>query len=170
MIKPRLILLSDLFGGNPEWIQHYIEILEPKFEIQYYDVLKLAQIDSSADEKEIHNQFLNGGIERAVNNLLDYEKEEVAVLGFSIGGTIAWKASLRSLKTSQLIAVSSTRLRFETEIPNCEIELYFGSNDFNKPNQQWSLDLKLTNNIFENEDHQLYLKKQNILLICSNFL
>jgi len=170
MIKPRLILLSDLFGGNPEWIQHYIEILEPKFEIQYYDVLKLAQIDSSADEKEIHNQFLNGGIERAVNNLLDYEKGEVAVLGFSIGGTIAWKASLRSLKTSQLIAVSSTRLRFETEIPNCEIKLYFGSNDFNKPNQQWYSDLKLTNNIFENEDHQLYLKKQNILLICSNFL
>lgn len=170
MIKPRLILLSDLFGGNPEWIQYYVEILEPKFDVQFYDVLKLAQIDSSNDEKEIHNQFLSRGIEKAVANLLNYEKGDIAILGFSIGGTIAWKASLRGLKTIQLVAVSSTRLRFETEVPNCEMQLYFGSNDFNKPNQQWFSNLKMTSQIFENEDHWLYSKKNNILLICSNFL
>jgi len=170
MKKPRLLLLSDLFGGNPEWIQNYIEILEIKFDVQYYDVLKLAQIDSSSDEREIHNQFLNGGIEKAVNSLLDFEKEKVAILGFSIGGTIAWKASLRGLQITQLVAVSSTRLRFETEIPSCKVKLYYGEKDLNKPNMQWFLDLKISNEIIENQDHILYQEKDYAFLICSNFL
>ncbi|KAF2327022.1 alpha/beta hydrolase [Flavobacterium nitrogenifigens] len=170
MKKPRLLLLSDLFGGNPEWIQNYIEILEIKFDVQYYDILKLAQIDSSRDEKEIHNQFLNGGIEKAVNNLLDFEKEKVAILGFSIGGTIAWKASLRGLEITQLLAVSSTRLRFETEIPSCKVKLYYGEKDLNKPNMQWFLDLKISTEIIENQDHILYQEKDYAFLICSNFL
>lgn len=163
-------MLSDLFGGNPEWIQNYIEILEIKFDVQYYDVLKLAQIDSSSDEREIHNQFLNGGIEKAVNSLLDFEKEKVAILGFSIGGTIAWKASLRGLQITQLVAVSSTRLRFETEIPSCKVKLYYGEKDLNKPNMQWFLDLKISNEIIENQDHILYQEKDYAFLICSNFL
>lgn len=170
MKKPRLLLLSDLFGGNPEWIQYYIEILELKFDVQYYDVLKLAQIDSSSDEKEIHNQFLNGGIEKAVNNLLDFEKEKVAVLGFSIGGTIAWKASLRGLQITQLVAVSSTRLRFETEIPSCKVKLYYGEKDLNKPNEEWFLKLKMASRIFKNQNHNLYQEKNNISLICNDFL
>lgn len=170
MKKPRLLLLSDLFGGNPEWIQNYIEILEPKFDVQYYDVLKLAQIDSSSDEKKIHNQFLNGGIEKAVSNLLDFEKGKVVLLGFSIGGTIAWKASLRGLHITQFVAVSSTRLRFETKIPNCKVKLYYGDKDSNKPNLQWFLDLKISNQIIENQDHLLYREKENAFLICTNFL
>ncbi|MHC0443921.1 alpha/beta hydrolase [Flavobacterium sp. 3-218] len=170
MSKPRLLLLSDLFGGNPEWIQYYIKILESKYDIRYYNVLKLAQIDSSNNEEEIHNQFVNGGIEKAVNSLLSFEKEEVIVLGFSIGGTIGWKASLKGLKTKQLVAVSSTRLRFETEVPNCEIRLYFGDRDLNVPNKIWFWDLKISNQIIENQDHLLYQEKENAFQICSNFL
>ena len=170
MKKPRLLLLSDLFGGNPEWIQNYIEILELKFDVQYYDVLKLAQIHSSSEEKEIHNQFLNGGIEKAVNNLLDFERENVSVLGFSIGGTIAWKACLRGLKVTELVAVSSTRLRFENEIPNCKIKLYFGEKDSNIPKYEWFSEFGISNLIFENQDHLLYQEKENAFLICSNFL
>lgn len=170
MKKPRLLLLSDLFGGNPEWIQNYIEILEPKFDVQYYDVLKLAQIDSSTDEKEIHNQFLNGGIEKAANNLLDLERENVSVLGFSIGGTIAWKACLRGLKVIELVTVSSTRLRFENEISNCKIKLYFGEKDSNIPKYEWFSELGISNLIIENQNHLLYKEKENAFLICSNFL
>lgn len=170
MEKPRLLLLSDLFGGNPEWIQYCIEILEPKFDVQYYDVLKLAQINPSNDEREIHNQFLSGGIEKAVNNLLNSEKGEVTVLGISIGGTIAWKACLEGLKATRLILVSSTRLRFETEIPNCEIKLYFGEKDLNKPDFKWFSDSKIIHCILKEENHQLYEKENNILLICNGFL
>ena len=170
MKKTRLLLLSDLFGGNPEWIEYYIKILEVKYDIQYYDVLELAQINSINAEVEIHNQFLNGGIEKAVSNLLNFEKEKVAVLGFSIGGTIAWKASLKGLKITELVAVSSTRLRFETEMPNCKVKLYYGEKDLNKPNEVWFLDLKISNQTIENRDHLLYKEKEIAFLFCSNFL
>jgi len=171
-MKPRLIILSDLFGGkNPEWIKLYSEILKSKFDIQYYDVLELGNIYlDNFIESDIHNQFLNGGIDKAVKNLLDYERGEVAILGFSIGGAIAWKASLKGLNISQLVAVSSTRLRFETKIPECKIKLYFGGKDLNAPNLQWFSNLKISHHFFENQDHQLYLKKKNAFLICDNFL
>ncbi|WP_281634723.1 alpha/beta hydrolase [Flavobacterium luteolum] len=169
-MKSRLLILSDLFGGNPEWIQTYIETLGLRFDVQYYDVLKLAQIDSSSDEKEIHNQFLNGGIEKAVNNLLDLESGNASVLGFSIGGTIAWKACLRGLKVTELVAVSSTRLRFENEVPNCKIKLYFGKRDSNIPKYEWFSELGISNLIFENQDHLLYQEKENAFLICDDFL
>lgn len=144
-MKPRLLILSDLFGGkNPKWIKLYSEILKSKFDIQYYDVLELGNINlGNFTKSDIHNQFLNGGIDEAVENLLDYEKGEVAILGFSIGGTIAWKASLKGLNISQLVAVSSTRLRFETKIPECKIKLYFGEKDLNMPNSKWFSDLKI---------------------------
>jgi len=172
MAIPRLLILSDLFGGeNPEWIKPYTDLLESKFEIQYYDVLELANITiSDLTEMDIHNEFLNGGIDKAVDNLLELEKGKVAVLGFSIGGMIAWKAALKGLKVSHFIAVSSTRLRFETETPNCKLKLYFGNKDLNAPYLQWFIDLKVSNHFFENQDHQLYLERKNVALICNNFL
>nr|WP_315244801.1 alpha/beta hydrolase [uncultured Flavobacterium sp.] len=172
MVKPRLLILSDLFGGeNPDWVQYYIDELKSKFDIQYYDVRELANISLEyVTESDIHNQFLNGGIDKAVNDLLELEKEETAVLGFSIGGTIAWKAALNGLKVSLLIAVSSTRLRFETQIPCCEIKLYFGQKDLNAPNPEWFSDLNISNHFFENQGHSLYLEKENAFVICNIFL
>lgn len=171
MAKPKLLILSDLFGGkNPEWIKQYIDLLESKFCIQYYDVLELANIIvSDSTEIDIHNQFLNGGINEAVDNLLELEKGKVAVLGFSIGGTIAWKASLKGLKVLHLIAVSSTRLRYETHFPDCKIKLYFGENDKNKPDSRWFLNLDVPYEILENEQHQLYYDSKNATLV-SNFV
>ena len=172
MLKRRLLILSDLFGGKkPEWIKYYTEKLDSKFDIQYYDVLELGEIEvSDSNEKSIHDQFLAGGIDKAIENLLKQERDEVVVLGFSIGGTIAWKASLQGLKTSQLIAVSSTRLRFETEAPKCKIKLYFGEKEVNIPNSKWFSDFKISNQILENQEHQLYLDKKNALLICNDVL
>lgn len=171
-MKPRLLILSDLFGGaNPKWIKTYSEILESKFEIQYYDVLELANIDiNNCIESDIHNQFLNGGFDKAIESLLKLETDKVTILGFSIGGTIAWKASLKGLKITHLFAVSSTRLRYEAEAPNCIIKLYFGEKDPNKPNPQWFLDLNLENQIFRDNYHQLYLIENNADLVCDDIL
>lgn len=170
-MKPRLLILSDLFGGkNQEWIKQYTDLLESKFEIQYYDVLQLANIIVfDFTEIDIHNQFLNGGIDKAVDNLLELEKGKVAVLGFSIGGTIAWKAVLKGLKASHLTAVSSTRLRYETHFPDCKVKLYFAGNDKNKPDSRWFLDLDVSYEILEDEMHQLYRDSKNAALI-SNFV
>jgi hypothetical protein len=172
MVKPRLLILSDLFGGkNPKWVNYYVEELESKFDIQYYDVLNLGNINiSDFNKTDVHHQFLKGGIDKAVNNLLKFTKEETAILGFSIGGTIAWKAALKGLKVSRLIAVSSTRLRFETQIPDCKIKLYFGEKDSDAPNLQWFSDFKISSHLFVNQDHQLYLDKNNVAVICNDFL
>jgi len=172
MVKPRLLILSDLFGGkDPEWVKMYTDLLKSKFEIQYYDVLELANIDSdNFIESEIHNQFLNGGIDKAVQNLLQLETGKLIVLGFSIGGTIAWNASLKGLNVTHLFAVSSTRLRYETEIPDSIVKLYFGEEDPNKPNPKWFLDLNIDNEILEDNSHQLYLIENNIPLICNDIL
>ena len=56
---------------------------------------------------------MNSGIEIAVQTLLNKEKGEIKILAFSVGGTIAWKAALKGLKVSDLVAVSSNRLRYE---------------------------------------------------------
>lgn len=172
MVKPRLLILSDLFGGkDSEWVKSYMDLLQSKFDIQYYNTPELAGIDVfDLTETEIHNQFLNGGIDKAVENLLRLESCKVVILGFSIGGTIAWKAALKALETSHLFAVSSTRLRYETESPNCKVKLYFGKKDPNKPNLQWFLDLNLENEILKNHDHQLYLIEKNMYLICNDIL
>jgi dienelactone hydrolase len=171
MVKPRLLILSDLFGGTTDWLKCYTDLLKPKFEIQYYDVLELAEIDSdNLTENEIHNQFLIGGIDKAVEYLLKLETKEVAVLGFSIGGTIAWKASIKGLNVTHLFAVSSTRLRYEVKAPNGNIKLYFGKKDPNKPNSKWFMDFNLENEILVNQDHQLYFIEDNIFLICDDIL
>lgn len=172
MAKPKLLILSDLFGGqHPKWINYYTNTLRSKFEIQYYDVLELANIDASnLTEADIHKQFLNGGIDKAVETLLKLETDKVTVLGFSIGGTIAWKASFQGLKMTHLFAVSSTRLRYETEVPNCEIKLFFGDQDLNKPNSNWFLDLNVTNEILQTQGHQLYLEEKNAAAICTEIL
>ena len=166
MAKPKLLILSDLFGGeNPKWINYYTNALESKFKIQYYDVLELANIDASnLAEVDIHKQFINGGIDKAVETLLKLETDKVTVLGF-IGGTIAWKASLQGLKTTHLFAVSSTRLRYETEVPNCESKVYFGENDPNKPLCKWFADLKIANTILQGQSHDFYIKEKNASLI-----
>jgi len=171
-MKPKLLILSDLFGGaNPKWVKFYVDALESKFEIQYYDVLELANIDASnLSESEIHNQFITGGIDKAVAKLLELELGKVIVLGFSIGGTIGWKASFLGLKTNCLFAISSTRLRYEMESPNCLIQLYFGENDTNKPDLQWFLDLNISNETLKNSNHQLYLDNINAAIICNSIL
>ena len=99
LIKERLILLSDLWGEEKcEWMTYYTSVLEQHFVLQYYDCCELGDIDKSDySEKNLHHQFINGGMEKAVENLLQKEKESVIVLGFSIGGTIAWKAAISGL-------------------------------------------------------------------------
>lgn len=171
-MKPKLLILSDIFGGeNPEWIKKYVNLLSHKFEVQYYDVCKLANIDSeNISETDLHNQFLNGGIDKAITNLSKLEKDEVYVLGFSIGGTIAWKAALKSFKINFLFAVSSTRLRLENEAPRCNLQLYFGENDFNNPDSEWFLKLKVPAQFLSNQEHQLYLQDDMIFLVCNDIL
>ncbi|HEY9168994.1 MAG TPA: alpha/beta hydrolase [Lutibacter sp.] len=166
--KQRLIILSDIWGkGKSDWSTYYTSILEDYYEVKYYDSCVLGDIDKSEySEEKLHNQFVDGGITKAVKNMLKEEKENSIVLGFSIGGYIAWKACNSGLKTQRLIVISSTRLRFETQKPLDAIELIYGEEDANKPDNNWFRKLGLKAKIYKNEDHELYKKKEIAEKIC----
>jgi dienelactone hydrolase len=161
-MKPRLIILSDLWGKEKsDWVVGYVELLKDKFDIQYYDSCDLGEIDKiNYNEESIHSQFVNGGIEKAVECLLKREKNGIDILAFSIGGTIAWKAALKGLNVRNLFAVSSTRLRYENEIPNGKIKLYYGENDSNIPSDNWLKKHSIDFEIIKNKEHDFYTEKE----------
>jgi pimeloyl-ACP methyl ester carboxylesterase len=171
-MKPRLIILSDLWGKEKSnWVSEYIEQLKDKFEIQFYDCCELGAIDrTNYTEESLHLQFVNGGIEKGVENLLDAEKNQMDVLAFSIGGTIAWKAALKGLDVRNLFAVSSTRLRYEEHIPDGVIKLYYGENDINKPSSIWFEKHTLNFKIIKNKGHNLYTQNEFVTSICNEIL
>lgn len=170
--KQKLIILSDLWGKEKsKWIAYYTEILGKHFDITYYDCCELGGIDKSEySEESLHRQFVSGGIDMAVTTLLEKESNAANVLAFSIGGTIAWKASLLGLKTKSLIAVSATRLRYETEKPLTTIDLLYGTEDPYKPDSDWFQNMGIEENFIENEGHGLYQKKEVAELICRRII
>ena len=172
MSKQKLLLISDLWGREKsEWIIHYTSILEHHFELKFYDSCELGAVNKiSYTSESLHNQFINGGIEKAVANLILKEKENVSVLGFSIGGTIAWKAGLSGLKIDNLIAVSSTRLRYETEKPLTKVKLFYGEKDSYRPDNMWVQKMNQDVKLFLNEDHECYTSKEIAERICKKIL
>lgn len=160
--KQRLIILSDLWGTEKSyWTAYYIAILKDYYDIKYYDSRVLAEIANTGFcEKSLHDKFIHGGVEKAVSNLLLEEKDSSTILGFSIGGYIAWKACNSGLNSKKLIAVSSTRLRYETEMPSMNIELIYGEEDAYKPNTTWFDKINLNPIIYNKLGHDLYKEKE----------
>ena len=101
---------------------------------------------------------------------LNLEKKEVSILGFSIGGYIAWKSALKGLEINNLYAISSTRIRKENKKPDCNIQLYYGENDLYKPADEWLNTMKISTKIFKNENHEAYKSKKNAEVIIEHIL
>lgn len=172
-MKQKLLILSDLWGTQrATYLPQYITLLQSKFDVEFLDSCQIGQIDTSNYTQEnLHQQFVNGGIDLAIIKLLKKYPQEVDVLAFSIGGTIAWKANLLGLKIRNFYAVSATRLRYETEKPNSQIRLFYGDLDAYRPNQKWYDDLEIIDYcIFENEGHDIYQKPNIIQQICNQCL
>ncbi len=171
-LKQRIIILSDLWGlEDAEWMITYQNQLEPHFKLEFYDSRKLVDLDLSDNSKNgIHAQFVNGGIERAARKLCRKEKLDVNVLAFSVGGIIAWKAGLKELSIKNLYAISSTRLRYETEKPDCKCALYFGEEDQYKPSVNWHASLSLDYNYIENGEHEMYEEEEFANSLCKKII
>lgn len=170
--RPTILLLSDLWGKEKsDWISHYTSRLEKHFNIVYYDSCELGNIDKTdSSQEKLHEQFINGGIERAVKSLLDKEIEPICILGFSIGGYIAWQACISGLKTPHLFAISSTRLRYTTEKPLGRTELFYGENDAHKPTSNWFEKMEITENIFPDQVHEFYRNGEIAAIICRHII
>lgn len=168
-MTPKLIILSDLWGfEDAHWLSSYLTLLSPVFNIKTYDCGKLGQVDvGSGNEEQIHHAFVTGGIDRAVVQLLALERAPVQVLGFSVGGTIAWKAALQGLQVNRFCAVSATRLRHEQVSINCEqIKLFFGEDDLFIPDNEWFEQMQINPKILKKQGHLLYQEETQIKQVC----
>ena len=83
--KPVLILLSDLWGKEKSgWIENYSRILKDHLEVRYYDSCELGEVDKSVyKEGSPHKRFIDGGIDKAVENLIKREQGNAGILAFS---------------------------------------------------------------------------------------
>lgn len=172
-MKKQLLILSDLWGTQKAaYLPHYIQQLQPKYDLEFLDCCEIGRVNTIPYLQEnLHQQFVNGGINNAVEYLLENYQEEVNLLAFSIGGTIAWKANLAGLKVQNLWAVSATRLRYEIEKPNSQISLIYGGLDTYRPDGNWFKNLVISDyQIIEEEGHELYRKPKIISSICKIIL
>ncbi len=168
-MKRRLIILSDLWGDlKNEWIDYYFNSLESDFDITYYDCCELGAVDKAIMVKEeLHEQFVNYGITTAVKKIIVLEPNEIDVLAFSIGGTIAWKAALKGLKVNKMFAISATRLRHELCKPACKINLIYGEHDFFKPSIEWFKKMDIDCSIIKGSSHEVYRNNKKIASLCA---
>ncbi|MBU2995164.1 hypothetical protein KO500_01900 [Cellulophaga baltica] len=170
----RLVVLSDMWGiRNGLWVTSYLGYLQQYYDIVYYDCQELAQINvENETEENLHNAFVSGGIDIAVSELLKKEKksEPSRYLAFSIGGTIAYKAGLAGLPIKSLYAVSSTRVRKETEKPSFDTRFIYGANDKFRPSDEWATNLDLEIEVIDDFGHELYSDEKITKEICQEFL
>lgn len=172
MAPEKLVVLSDIWGAKKGlWITSYLGYLQQYFEIEYYDIQQLANIDSHLHtEKQLHTAFLDKGIDVAVSHLLKREKEPAHYLAFSMGGTIAWKANLKGLPMKSLCAVSATRIRKEVKRVDCPVNLFYGSKDLYKPSQKWQDSIGVKYQVIKNFGHEMYSDEKIIQKVSLEML
>ena len=166
----KLLLITDLWGlKKSNYVNSYMNELEKHYDVQLIDACRIGKIDQRVyTEAALHRQFVEGGIDNAVQYLLDSINEPIHILGFSVGGLIGWKFALQSSNVQRLICVSSTRLRKETEKPLTKIDLYFGEADLYNPDTTWFSKMGLDPVFFSGQGHNCYKSTDstNAILDC----
>jgi hypothetical protein len=136
--------------------------------VKYYDCCELGEVDKSDySQSKLHEGFIKGGIDKAVERLIQIEKAKTNILAFSIGGVIAWQFGLKSENIESLCCISSTRLRHEQNKPSGEIKLFFGEEDVYKPKNEWFDNMEVNFSILQNEEHEMY-KNSKVAEYISN--
>ena len=160
----KLLVLSDMWGVKKGlWITSYFGYLQQYYDIEFFDCQQLASVNELVGSKEnLHKAFVEGGIDTAVAHLLSKVEEPTHVLAFSTGGTIAYKAALKGLPVKSMTLVSATRIRFENEKPDCDMQLIYGGNDEFLPSEEWAQQLGLERTVIENFGHELYTDQKII--------
>lgn len=168
----KLVIISDMWGAKKGlWITSYLGYLQQYFDITFYDSQQLANLDIVVQtEDNVHNAFVNGGIDTAVSHLLKKEKEPCYYLAFSTGGTIVWEAAKKGLQVKSFYGISPTRIRLKNESPDVPFHLLFGKNDKFMPSEDWSSRLGIDMEILSNYGHTLYTDEKIIQKVCLDLL
>ncbi len=149
----------------------YSEGLKKNYTLQVYDSCQLAGISTMhSTPEERHRKFITGGIEKAVQNLVSKVSTKAFILGFSIGGTLAWKAVLNGLTSPGLFLISATRLRYEKEKPAVPIQLYYGENDRYRPKNSWFTKMALQPQTVARKGHAFYRHKKMAALLIDELI
>lgn len=172
MNSERLVVLSDMWGPKKGmWITSYLAYLQQYYEIEYYDIQQLANVDLlKQTEKNIHTAFVEGGIDTAVSHLLKKETKPAHYLAFSMGGSIAWKANLKGLPMKSLYAVSATRVRKEVERVDGDVKMLFGSKDLYRPSAKWSETIGVDLEVVDSYGHEMYSDSEIIRKVSLDLL
>ncbi len=168
----KLVILSDMWGAKKGlYITSYLGYLQQYFDITYYDIQQLANIDVKIlSQENVHRAFVEGGIETGVAHLLKKETEPAHYLGFSMGGTIAWKAGLMGLPMKSIYTVSSTRIRAEESKPECKTTALFGDKDMYRPKSDWHQRLGVKPELIKGFGHTMYADEKIIGRVCLDLL
>ncbi|HAT86385.1 MAG TPA: hypothetical protein DCS30_10840 [Rhizobiales bacterium] len=103
-----------------------------------------------------HHLFTDGGMDKAVRNLMSHWGKDHWGLGYSAGGTVLWKAAARGHAFSGIFCVSSTRLRNEGAIETPH-HVFFGNKDPNKPASEWLSTVPKQYTLLNDAGHNYYL-------------
>jgi len=164
MTKKRILIVSDLLGVSCDINKYKF------FDGHEVDILSsplLAKIETSELTKdEVHKKFTNGGIETATNQILTQKRKKIDLaIGFSIGGLLLWQAISKGLIVTDLVCISSTRLRYEETKPKCNILLFNGEKDPYAPTDNWIKKLDVSTIKLPNQEHEFYKEPKNLELI-----
>lgn len=168
-MKEEIVVISDIWGIRKSgWHKNFEELLDGKYELKFYDACKLAGIKiESSDKETLHREFVNTGIENAAKEIVELEESPKIYIGCSVGGVIAWKAAKNGLNIKQLITISSTRLRYETEKPTFNCLHFFGQQDNYRPGPNWMHSIGKDSTRLIKGGHDIYKQKENIRDILS---
>lgn len=157
-MKKEIIIISDLWGKTKSaWVEHFKDLLSANYNITYYDACELGEVKTAPYEQEyLHQQFVQFGIDHAVDKLLKLETSKSICIGCSVGGVIAWKAALKDMQFEKIITISSTRLRKESKKPDGPVYNFFGTNDGYKPNSDWIKSPDLGSTFLLEGEHDIY--------------
>lgn len=168
----RLIVISDMWGARKGiWANSYLVYLQQYFDVTYYDSQHLAKIDHrEISGEQLLEGFLDGGIAKAIAQLIQNEKEPCHYVGFGIGGTIAWQANLKGLPMKSLYMASAPFMGEEKDKPVNPITMVYGELDANMPSRERFDEWQVDPVIIKGYGHSLYTQEPVIKKIAQDLL
>lgn len=168
----RLVILSDIWGSKKGlWITSYLGYLQQYYDIVYYDIQQLSDIEVLIHSHEnLKEAFLNGGLDTAVAQILKKESTPSHYLTFGFGGNIAWRGALKGLPVKSIYAASPSAIGTEKNRPDCPVMLLYGEYDGEIPAMEWSALLDIPVETIPKFGRELYSDEKIIRMICLKLL
>ena len=139
------------------WITSYLGYLQQHYDIVFYDIQQLSNIDSfklTSDNK--CQEFIKEGLDTAVAHLLKKESIPSHYLTFCSGGAIAWHAGLKGLPMKSLFAIAPKGLNTIEEKLTCPTNLVFGEYHKGIPSEEWIQQMDIYSEVVPKFGEDLY--------------